>query len=82
MIDSAEASTSTVLLTIGIGRAYRLQPNTIGSGDDGGLQQRPQRVGDRHGPAGVAVDVDVDPMPHRGNVVAAGLSGGAKTASR
>src|SRR5215208_6400140 len=51
MIDSAGAETSTVLLTSGIGRAYR-------------LEQRPNRLRDRHRAARGTVDVHMHPVPH------------------
>src|SRR4029077_552557 len=47
MIESAEAATSTVLLTSGIGRAYRLRHARL-------FQQRADGVGNGHGPAGGA----------------------------
>src|SRR5690349_6209569 len=52
MIVSAGAATSTVLLTSGIRRAYR-------------LEQRPDRPRDRHRPSGLAVDVHMHPMSLR-----------------
>src|SRR4051812_40611646 len=52
MIDSAGAATSTVLLTSGIGRAYR-------------LEQRPNRPRDRNRSSSLAVDVHMDPMSLR-----------------
>src|SRR6478672_2233236 len=62
MIDSAEAATSTVLLTSGIGRAYRLLDTHL-------FQQRADGVWNRHGPAAGAVDVHMHPMTDRGNSV-------------
>src|SRR5690349_20878140 len=52
MIFSAGAATSTVLLTSGIRRAYR-------------LEQRPDRPRERHRTSALAVDVHVHPMPYR-----------------
>src|SRR6476620_6831677 len=57
MIDSAGAATSTVLLTSGIGRAYR-------------LEERPNRVRDRNRAPALAVDVHMRPMTLRGSVFA------------
>src|SRR5882757_543425 len=62
MIDSAEAATSTVLLTSGIGRAYRLLHARL-------FQQRADGGGNRHGPAAGAIDVHVHPMTDRGDRV-------------
>src|SRR5215475_13191581 len=53
MIPSAGAATSTVLLTSGIRRAYR-------------LQQLPNRPWDRHRPPALPVDVHVHPVPDGG----------------
>src|SRR5215207_8840899 len=50
MIAAAEAATSTVLLTNGIGRAYR-------------LEQRPNRPRDRTRSPAHAVDIHVHPVP-------------------
>src|SRR5262245_64350875 len=59
MIASAAAVTSTVLLTSGIGRAYRLLHARL-------FQQRADGVRNRHRPARGAVNVHVHPVAHRG----------------
>src|SRR5262245_33602663 len=59
MIDSAGAATSSVLLTSGIGRAYRLLHQRL-------VQQRPDGVRNRHRPARVAVDVHMHPVADGG----------------
>src|SRR4051812_11208893 len=55
MIASAGASTSTVLLTNGIARAYRLVDARL-------FEQGANHGRDRHGPAVLPVDVDVHPV--------------------
>src|SRR5258705_3771193 len=60
MTDSAEAATSTVLLTSGIGRAYRLLHARL-------FQQRADGVGDGHGATARPVDVDMHPMADGGD---------------
>src|SRR3954470_3723748 len=60
MIDSAGAATSTVLLTNGIGRAYRLRHARL-------FQQRPDGFRNRHWPAAGAVDVHMHPVADRGD---------------
>src|SRR6185312_5482178 len=60
MIDSAEAATSTVLLTSGIGRAYRLLHTRL-------FQKRSDGVRNGHRLAGGAVDVHVHPVADRSN---------------
>src|SRR5262245_65567544 len=62
MIASAGAATSTVLLTSGIGRAYRLLHARL-------FQQLADGVGNRHGSATGAVDLHVHPVPDRGDRV-------------
>src|SRR5215212_3172228 len=62
MIASAEAETSTVLLTSGIGRAYRLLHARL-------FQQRADRVRYGHGPAAGPVDVNMHPVADRGDGV-------------
>src|SRR3954469_10301071 len=52
MIDSAGAATSTVLLTRGIGRAYR-------------LEQGANRARDGYRPPALAVHVHMHPVPYR-----------------
>src|SRR3954463_16412992 len=54
MIDSAGAATSTVLLTSGIRRAYR-------------LEQQPNRPRDGHRAPSGAVYIHVHPVAHRGD---------------
>src|SRR5258705_6749268 len=62
MIASADASTSTVLLTSGIRRAYRLLHARL-------FQQDADGVRNGHGPAAGAVDVHVHPVADRGDGV-------------
>src|SRR5215471_14481349 len=59
MIDSAGAEISTVLLTSGIGRAYRLLHPRL-------VQQRADGVRNGHRPARLAVDVDMHPVADGG----------------
>src|SRR6478736_6957320 len=60
MIDSAGAVTSTVLLTSGIGRAYRLLHARL-------FQQLADGVRNRHRPARSAVDVHMHPVADGGD---------------
>src|SRR3981189_2775366 len=59
-IASAEAATSTVLLTSGIGRAYRLLDARL-------FQQRADGVGDGHRAKTRPVDVDMHPVTDGGD---------------
>src|SRR6266704_1119947 len=60
MIDSVEAATSRVVLTSGIGRAYRLLGARL-------FQLRADDVGDGHRATTRPVDVDMHPMADSGN---------------
>src|SRR5258705_6417115 len=65
MIDSAEAATSTVLLTSGIGRAYRRPAHRLRHARL--FQQRADVVGDGHGATARPVDVDMHPVADGGD---------------